>query len=409
MIRHIFKIIWTERKTNTWLLLELILVFCILWFCADYLYFMVNRYLEPKGFDIEHTYRIEFGTKDDWEGDWEERINYKWAIYDRVKAYPTVEQASYSVFAQPYGAYTGNKYLVDSVEQMVTDKMVTPEFFDVFHIKMITGRIFNWDDAVSGNYAIISAGADNLFAHKPPTEIKYIDLGKNKHKVIGVAERSKKNDYDDYAHIAYVPLKKDDDFMPSWSDLSIRVKPEADYNFIEKFKEDMQAQLEVGPYYLTSVVSIEKDRQRAIDRAGYDNNFKSIYSIAGFLIINIFLAVIGSFWFRMQARRSEIGLRLALGASKRNVKLMFTTETVIILFIASIIATILCVNISMIDILKDIGIPIINREEGEVIVNQHFINYILTLLTLLIVTIFAVWYPAYRASRIQPSEALKEE
>lgn len=197
--------------------------------------------------------------------------------------------------------------------------------------------------------------------------------------------------------------------MPSWSDLSIRVKPEADYNFIEKFKEDMQAQLEVGPYYLTSVVSIEKDRQRAIDRAGYDNNFKSIYSIAGFLIINIFLAVIGSFWFRMQARRSEIGLRLALGASKRNVKLMFTTETVIILFIASIIATILCVNISMIDILKDIGIPIINREEGEVIVNQHFINYILTLLTLLIVTIFAVWYPAYRASRIQPSEALKEE
>ena len=40
MIRHIFKIIWNERKTNAWITLEYVLVFCVLWFCVDYLFYM---------------------------------------------------------------------------------------------------------------------------------------------------------------------------------------------------------------------------------------------------------------------------------------------------------------------------------------------------------------------------------
>lgn len=409
MIKHIFKIIWSERKTNTWLLAELTIVFCILWFCTDYLYFMVNRYLEPKGFNIEHTYRISLGTRDDWEGEKEENLNdYLWTIHDRVKSYPGVEQASFSAFARPYGGLTGNDYLVDSIKQKVYDKMVTPEFFEIFDIKILSGRIFNWNDAVSGDYAVISTGADNMFAQKPPTDVKYIDLGKTRNKVIGVAERSKKNEYEEYVHIAYVPLQKDGDFM-SWSELCFRVKPEADNNFAERFRQDMQALLEVGPYYLADVISIEKDRIKAIERAGYENNFKSIYAISAFLILNIFLGVIGSFWFRMQSRRSEIGLRMAMGASKRGVKSMFVTETIILLFIAGTIATIICINISLVDILKDIGIPVIDRETTKAGISMYFINYAITFITLLAIAVFAVWYPARRASNIQPAIALHDE
>lgn len=409
MIKHIFKIIWSERKTNAWLLAELIIVFCILWFCTDYLYFMVNRYLEPKGFNIEHTYRISLATRDDWERTEGENINdYLWTIYDRVKSYPGIEQAGFSAFAHPYGGFTGNNYLVDSVEQKVFDKMVTPEFFEIFDIKMLSGRPFNWNDAVSGNYAVISAGADNMFAQKLPSEVKYIDLGKTRNKVIGVAEKSKKNEYEAYVHIAYVPLQRNSDFL-SWGELCFRVKPEADKDFAERFKQNMQTQLEVGPYYLTDVIPIEKDRVRAIERAGYENNFKSIYAISAFLILNIFLGVIGSFWFRIQSRRSEIGLRMAMGASKRGVKSMFATETIILLFIAGIIATTLCINISMVDVLKEIGIPVVDREAVKTGISMYFINYTITFIVLLIISVFAVWYPARKASNTQPALALRDE
>ena len=407
MIQHIFKIIWSERKTNTWLLAELIIVFCILWFCADYVYYMVNRYFEPKGFNIEHTYRISLGTRDDWE-EGENTNDYLWTICERVKNYPGIQQAGFSAFAHPYGGFTGNNYLVDSIEQKVYDKMVTPEFFEIFDIKILSGRIFNWNEVISGDYAVISAGADNMFAQKPTSDVKYIDLGKTKNKVIGVAEKSKKNEYEEYVHIAYVPLRKNSDFL-SWGELCFRVKPEADKEFTERFKQDMQAQLEIGPYYLADVIPIAKDRVKSLERAGYENNFKSIYGISTFLIVNIFLGVIGTFWFRMQSRRSEIGLRMAMGASKRSVKLMFATETIILLFIASIIAAIVCINISLVDILKDMGIPVINKETVKTGISMYFINYAITFITLLAIAIFAVWYPARRASNIQPALALHDE
>ena len=63
MIRHIFKIIWNERKTNAWITLEYVLVFCVLWFCVDYLSYMGKCYFERSGFDIENTYEINMQEK----------------------------------------------------------------------------------------------------------------------------------------------------------------------------------------------------------------------------------------------------------------------------------------------------------------------------------------------------------
>ncbi len=37
MIHHILKIIWNERRINAWIVLEYVLVFCVLWFCCDFL------------------------------------------------------------------------------------------------------------------------------------------------------------------------------------------------------------------------------------------------------------------------------------------------------------------------------------------------------------------------------------
>ena len=35
MIKHIFKIIWAQRKSNGWILGELVIVMCALWFMMD--------------------------------------------------------------------------------------------------------------------------------------------------------------------------------------------------------------------------------------------------------------------------------------------------------------------------------------------------------------------------------------
>ena len=85
------------------------------------------------------------------------------------------------------------------------------------------------------------------------------------------------------------------------------------------------------------------------------------------------------------------------------------TETLILLFLASIIATVICINVTLVDVLKDIGVPSINREWNPIHISQYFINYGLTFIILAVIAIAAVWYPAKRASKIQPAIALRDE
>ncbi|MFV0418814.1 MAG: ABC transporter permease [Dysgonomonas sp.] len=419
MIKHIFKIIWTERKMNSWILLELILVFCILWFCVDYLYFTTKRYFEPKGFDTEHTYIINVSMKDEGRetlasGDEENKqqiLDDIWTIYDRIKKYPLIESASYSHASQPYsGSWSSSSIMVDSVEVEFRYKRVTSGYFDVFKIKLESGTIFDWNNVISESPVVISTNRNGLIGGKLAQEIKYLNPDKeNKEKVIGVAEKSKRSEYEDYYITLYKPLRKDDLSLSSYREICVRVKPDADKNFAEQFTNDMRGQLEIGPYYLSSVRPIDEYREEYMEWMQFSNNFKSIYSISTFLIINIFLGIVGTFWFRIQSRRSDIGLRIAMGASKKNVRSMFIMETIILLFIASLIATPICINITMADILKDIGIPAINREWTDVEFSQYFIDFAITFIFLTVIATLAIWLPAHKASNIQPAMALRDE
>ncbi|MFV0537844.1 MAG: ABC transporter permease [Dysgonomonas sp.] len=423
MIKQIFKIIWIERKTNTWILLELILVFCILWFCTDYLFFTAKRYFQPQGFDIEHTYRINISAKDEGrevlgtgtDEDKNKMLEDIWTIYDRIKQYPAVEYISFSQSAYPYsGSWSSTNIMQDSVAVNVQIKKVTPEFFSVFKINIISGIPFTWENSVAGRAVIVSADKDNLLGKQSPEKIQYINQDKDnkedKENVIGVANRSKRSEFEEYNAIAYYPLKKDNQFTARYREICVRVKPEAYKNFSEQFTKDMRSQLELGHYYLSSVTSIEEDREGYMGWNGYSDNFKSIYSISTFLIINIFLGVVGTFWFRVQSRRSEIGLRIAMGSTKKGVKKMFISETFLLLLLASVVASIICVNISIGDILKDINLPVPDRgEEGKIEIIQQFINYGITFVFLAIIAFVAVWYPASKAAKIQPAAALKDE
>ncbi|MFV0329737.1 MAG: ABC transporter permease, partial [Dysgonomonas sp.] len=140
MIKHILKTIWTERKINAWILLELILVFCILWFCADYMLYIGKKYIEPRGFDITHTYKIGINLKEEGRkvansGTDEEKkqmLDNIWTIYDRVKQYPAVESVSYSSSAAPYsGSWSSGDLTMDSVVVPHQRKTVSPGFFEV--------------------------------------------------------------------------------------------------------------------------------------------------------------------------------------------------------------------------------------------------------------------------------------
>ena len=50
-----FKQIWNERRVNSWLWAELLIVFVVLWYVVDWGYTNAVTYYEPMGFDITDT------------------------------------------------------------------------------------------------------------------------------------------------------------------------------------------------------------------------------------------------------------------------------------------------------------------------------------------------------------------
>ena len=423
MILHIFKIIWNERRTNSWIALEFVLVFTVLWFCTDFLYDMAKRYLQDTGYDIKHTYTVRFGSKSTMPGWLEERekkeeeTEYQDAmtIVDRIKKYHGVESVSLSESAVPYEfSYSAGGYLInsDTVNTQMSRKKVTASFFDVFKIKPVSGQLFSDDNLTEG---VIISSMDGKFLEKHPiSEVTSIKDGwdsdhKNSMQVIGIVNTPRTNYINNPMNSLFIGLKKEEVNI-LFNQVALRVSPEADVNFTEKFMKDMREQLNVGEYYLTSIESGESILRTAASLFGNSNNVKSTLSITVFLLVNIFLGIIGTFWFLTQSRRSEIGLRIALGSSKRKVTGWIISETLIILLVTSVIATIICINVSMTDLLQSMGLPVVHRpEDAPVDYLQHILNYGITFGVLALISVGAVWYPASQAAKVQPADALRDE
>lgn len=416
MIRHILKIIWNERKVNLWVMLEYVVVFCVLWFCCDYLYYLGKNYLEDPGFDTSNTYLIRMGKKDLAPGEQEDRATYLSQLEDRVMHFPGVENMAVSYLSIPYSPYlNANGYLHnnDSVWFMMKLNKVTPGFFDLYRMKLERGRSFDTNDMITGTSMILTPdrnGNMGIFGSGPVPvrEIETVKLSNGvQWNVVGVYAKTKQTFYDPYTSTAYEALAPSDiDF--AHMDISIRVSREQNDGFVDRFIAAMREPLFIGPYFLITVIPSREIEKKTIDEF-VTNNLNSVLAVTGFLMVNIFLALIGTFWSRTQSRRSEIGLRIAMGASRRNVQNMMFAETLIMLLVASVLSTYICLNLAQTELLASLGIPLAERAQSGMGSGQDIINFAITFGFMAIVSCLAVWYPARQSSNIAPAEALRDE
>ena len=414
MIKQIFKIIWNEKRVNVWIVSELILIFTILWFCCDYLCFMGRQYLTPKGFDIEHTYNVNIGLKPasvTGEVSDEAKISAKTAILERIQAHPAVESAAISAYAYPYtGSWAAQGIRADSTFlNSIWVKLVSPGFFDVFKINIEAGRGFNTYDAADSHRVVVGYGSDDTMQGLTFSQLDSIDAQNTSYKVIGLANKVKRSEYNEYAPVVYHLIQPEQIIGPS--EISIRVKAGYDHaGFDDEFIEAMREPLEITPWYLINLTPISKARSDYFKWTGSENGLKSTFSIVGFLLVNIFLGVMGTFWFRTQSRRSEIGLRMALGASRKAITGSYLLEAIALLFIAGLVATLLAVNILTTGILGDLGLPMMREELfRDVTAGQFAADYLITFGLLAVLSAAAVLYPAGRAAATQPANALRDE
>ena len=133
-----------------------------------------------------------------------------------------------------------------------------------------------------------------------------------------------------------------DQYLPF---ISLRIRPEADTdNFAACFYQDMTSQLQVTPFYLFDIQSYKEQKIERDAAEGITPYIRSARLIVVFFVFNVFIGLMGTFWFRTRHRRSEIALRMAMGSSRGRIRWQLLGEGLLLLALASIPALMICSN-----------------------------------------------------------------
>ncbi|WP_367280565.1 FtsX-like permease family protein, partial [uncultured Muribaculum sp.] len=117
-----------------------------------------------------------------------------------------------------------------------------------------------------------------------------------------------------------------------YGQIAIRVKPQFDNNIVESLFNDIK-NLQSGSVIISDIQSFaDIKRNYEMDHELENRNF---VVIAVFLLINIFLGVFGTFWFRTRQNIKEIALRKVTGASDKQIFFRIISEAIILLVIAT--------------------------------------------------------------------------
>lgn len=285
---------------------------------------------------------------------------------------------------------------------------VTPDYFRVFRVSSADGGSpETLAQAMGSDYIITPAVEERLFPGSSAIGGFIFDRDDSLNmRVAGVTTLMKRMEFSRPVCFLFMPLDESDRVLLGendlWSstDICFRVKETAaTADFAERFAREMRPQLQVGNFYLSEITPLSDFREEQLEWVYSPLRFRIGFSI--FFLTNIFLGIIGTFWLRINKRRSEIGLRMAVGSSRRMVLWQMIGEGLVLLVIAFIPSLLVCLNLVQVDLLPE--------EYMDVTPLRILLNTVITFTLLAVVVCLGTWYPARRSAKIEPAEALHYE
>lgn len=412
MTKKLLAQIKNEWLSNLWLALELLVVSVVMWYVVDYLYTRAATYLEPRGFNIEHCYLIELGeltpkspdytpnkSGDDTHADIAELV-------ERLRRRPEVEAVSLSQNSYPYnGSNSTDPVRYDTLQSpdWTIRRLVTPDFVRVFRYQGANGETPEQLAEMLERGEFLAS--NNIYRKYDHNLTEFVgkrfqlfgDTTKT-YKLGAALQDVRYHDYDQ-ARSSYCFLAKQS-FYWVGMELCVRVREGQDNDFITKLKKDSESQFRVGNLFISEIRSFH-DIRRNFQQA-WTNDIRNYVMGMGFLLLNIFLGLLGTFWFRTQQRRSELALHKAHGASVRDIFNRLLCEGWLLLLLVTPLALVIDYNIANIELNSWRNGTTL---EWDRILLCAGISFVLIALMIAI----GIGIPARKAMKVQPAEALHDE
>lgn len=396
--------------------------FVVVWLMVDYFICQAVLTHEPVGFETDRVYSAQLSiTSPDAEsfikydeGSPEPLRNFQ-HIIDRLSAQPEIEAVAYADLSMPYtnSSYTSG-FQRDTTEWFqCRGYRVSPGYFRVFHITDAnTGDTENLEQKLTQDGWIIGENlAEAIYGRRNVVgEALYYGADTLKSNIIAVSESIRNDKYNTrypWGYFIYLDLNKAISHGFTESDLGrlqvvFRIRPNVNSSdFADRFFQRTKSELQAGNFQVSSIIPYNDIRRDFLRNHEAANTARLISTVGGFLLANIFLAIIGTFWFRISRRRSELGLRMALGSSRGGIFRFCFLEGLILLTLAAVPAILVCANLLWGDIVSTTVMP----QSLTRFLTDVLISWLVLALTILL----GIAYPAWQAATLRPADALHEE
>ena len=417
-ILHNLHMIWSRLRSNGWVLAELFLVFIVMWFLCDSLGCLKYTFYRPLGYSIDHVYQLNTiigGATSDTTLTNADR--YLRALR-KLEQEPSVEAAALCYWSLPMSGNNSDNSLAaqDTIGVNARIILTTGGYIDVFRMSDDPQRPFAKTPEGENNVMLSQAAVDR-FKKRMPTFSLDTPLSYYGDTTSVVTQGGKIEAFRSYRYgsdASWFFFRLDENliktrFADNWAQIVFRVKAVADgSDYRAKFIREIAPRLDVDDLFVADAVPYTEQQLQFEVMNGDTDKVNSQAIVVLFLLVNVFLGLIGTFWFRTRRRRGEIALRLAMGSTKNQVFRLLTGEGLLLLALVTLPAMIICYNI---------GIAEFTVGRSELIstwpVEWSFLRFLFGsfgawLLVALMVTI-GIWFPARQAMKIQPAEALHEE
>lgn len=325
--------------------------------------------------------------------------SFKHDLLQQIKSIPTVQAAATSTLVPLNGSYWQLGVKIDAAEANSKFTWVSPEYFSIMDIPILSGRSFDdRDTSASPHVAIVNQTfARQFFGQENPVgktfrTISEHNFPETEYQIVGVVKDTKYADLREVVPpVSYAPAQQYPAKMPQ---TYIFIRSTAAPGAVISSVREKLAQ--VSPDIIARFHILQTDIQNSLVRE------RTLAVLSGFFgALAALLSTIGLYGivsYIIVLRTNEMGIRMALGASRGSVVKIILQQTLGLLGVGLAIGIVLALAA-----VRGVGTLLYGLRPTDPFAILG------AALLLAGVALVASYVPAHRASRLDPMKALRYE
>jgi predicted permease len=312
-------------------------------------------------------------------------------LAERLKVLPVIQSASLAQ-VPPFSGLMETTIDVDGRQVAVGANTVSAEYFQTLGIPLRRGRQFTEEDARGGQSTAIvtQAMANRFWPGADPIGMRFKDNAGTSHEVIGVvADISSRQVGHLDGPLFYTPAPPEKS-----AGLGFVLRTKENVSTTVGAIRDVARSLDKDAFI--SVEPLEENVSRMLEPARTGAWFSGTVSLLALLIAAT--GIYGMLSYHVVERTNEIGIRMALGAQRRNVLLLIVSDGMKLAVIGAILGVAIAIALTKVMASMLVGIG-----------PTDAVTFVIVSTGALAVALLACYVPARRATKVDPLVALRDE